>query len=62
MTATTVPTTCPGEVTTAADGAPSSAGAFRTATLVASALWVFVGGLLAYGIVLTAIKAAALFG
>ncbi len=63
MTATTVPTTCPDTlIKTADDGASSPAAAFRTATLVASALWVFVGGLLAYGIVQTAIKAAALFG
>jgi len=34
----------------------------RYATVVASGLWVFVSGLLAYGIVQTAIKAAALFG
>lgn len=60
MTATTVPTICPGEAAATAS-TPSEGNASRTATVVASSLWVFVGGLLAYGIVQTAIKAAALF-
>lgn len=61
MSATTVPTLCPGEATATADP-PSAVGTSRTATVVASSLWVFVSGLLVYGIVQTAIKAAALFG
>ncbi|NLF04807.1 MAG: hypothetical protein GX593_07395 [Actinomycetales bacterium] len=43
------------------DAAPAT-GTPRSTWIVASGLWVFVGGLLAYGIVQTAIKAAALFG
>ena len=61
MTATTAPTTCP-EVAPAAPGPETaSAGASRTATVVASTLWVFVAGLLGYGVVQTAIQAVALF-
>lgn len=59
MTATT---TTPNEVPTSAPGCPEAAGSSRTATVVASALWVFVAGLLGYGIVQTAVKAVALFG
>lgn len=40
----------------------AASGTPRSTRIVASGLWVFVGGLLAYGIVQTAIKAAALFG
>ena len=40
---------------TVASGTP------RSTRIVASALWVLVSGLLAYGIVMTVIKAAALF-
>lgn len=60
MTATT---TTPNEVpATAPVDTAQPAGSSRTATVVASALWVFVAGLLGYGIVQTAVKAVALFG
>lgn len=59
MTATT---TTPNEMPTSAPVCPETAGSSRTATVVASALWVFVAGLLGYGIVQTAVKAVALFG
>lgn len=60
MTATTAITGA--SATDAGPGLAPPASTSRTAPVVASALWVFVGGLLAYGIVQTAIKAAALFG
>ena len=49
------------ELTVECPGAPAT-GTPRSTRIVASGLWGFVGGLLAYGIVQTAIKAAALFG
>ncbi len=55
-------TTLDHEVAPSAAGVTPRAGTPRTTRLVASGLWVFVAGLLAYGIVQTAIKAAALFG
>jgi len=59
MTATALDRTPPADADRP-DAAPS--GTPRSTWVVASGLWVFVGGLLAYGIVQTAIKAAALFG
>jgi|GEM_PF-2321539 len=57
-------------MTTALDREPASpapltapaVGTPRITRVIASGLWVFVSGLLAYGIVMTALKAAALFG
>lgn len=59
MTVTTAPTETPD---VAATTRSPSAATPRTTTLVAGALWVFVVGLLAYGVVQTAVKAVALFG
>lgn len=58
---TTLDREAPTPAAPAAPAAPA-VGTPRTTRIVASGLWVFVGGLLAYGIVQTAIKAAALFG